>query len=181
MVGVSQIGGRVPQGAGGGGPMPGHQGVHGTGEDVSGLGLHGQPVLLALPALLGGEDLLGRRLRPVPHAEGLAGGLGAAGPAVGARPGPGGPCPVATPLTWKTSLAQVRKDSSCAQSSSPSPMGRMRSPPSSSSRVSTACAKAQKWGYARDPSPKTENLVVWGGTEQGAPSPSPTLPWGPWQ
>lgn len=61
-------------------------------------------------------------------------------------------------VTLKTFLAQVRKDSSWPQSSSPSPMRRIRSPPSSSSKVSTARAKAQKWGYAREPSPNTENL-----------------------
>lgn len=60
--------------------------------------------------------------------------------------------------TLKTFLAQVLKASSCPQSSSPSLIFRILSPPSSSRRVSTACPKAQKWGYARDPRPKTENL-----------------------
>lgn len=49
-------------------------------------------------------------------------------------------------LTLKTFLAQVLKDSSWPQSSSPSPMRRILSPPSSSRSVSTARAKAQKWG-----------------------------------
>lgn len=83
---------------------------------------------------------------------------------------PQDPLPMGCTLTWKTSLAQVRKDSSCAHSSSPSPMGRMRSPPSSSSRVSTACAKAQKWGYARDPNPKTENLGAPGAMSSEPPA-----------
>lgn len=49
-------------------------------------------------------------------------------------------------LTLKTFLAQVLNDSSWPHSSSPSPMRRMRSPPSSSNSVSTAWAKAQKCG-----------------------------------
>lgn len=61
-------------------------------------------------------------------------------------------------LTWKAALAQPRKASSWPHSSSPWPSCRSRSPPSSSSRVSTARAKAQKWGYAREPSPNTQNL-----------------------
>lgn len=46
--------------------------------------------------------------------------------------------------TLKTFLAQVLKASSCPQSSSPSLIFRILSPPSSSRRVSTACPKAQK-------------------------------------
>lgn len=61
-------------------------------------------------------------------------------------------------LTWKAAWAQPRKASSWPQSSSPWPSCNSRSPPSSSSLVSTARAKAQKWGYAREPSPKTQNL-----------------------
>ena len=139
-----------------------------TGEQIGALGLHGQAVLLALPTLLCHEDLLGC-LPSIPNAEGLAGSLGAQG-VLWAGVQPHSPLPVGHLLTWKTSLAQVRKDSSCAHSSSPSPMGRMRSPPSSSSLVSTACAKAQKWGYARDPSPKTENLGAPGAMSSEPPA-----------
>lgn len=46
-----------------------------TSQGLRGLGLHNQPVLLALPALGRREELLGPR-RPVPHAEGLTGSLG---------------------------------------------------------------------------------------------------------
>lgn len=163
--GVTQEG---PAGVGGG---PG--GV-GTGQSLGGLGLWHQPVPLALPALGRGEQLLGAP-RAVPHAEGLAGSLGVRGGqwvpsrgACGCPPtlGPGRPgvprCRTdpepPQPRTWNTWRAQVRNDSSWAHSSSPSPRGSTRSPPSSSSRVSTARAKAQKWGYARDPNPNTANL-----------------------
>lgn len=78
-------------------------------------------------------------------------------------------------LTWKAAFAQPRKASSWPQSSSPWPSCSSRSPPSSSSRVSTARAKAQKWGYAREPSPNTQNLGYQEASGQ-APSSSPQCP-----
>lgn len=78
-------------------------------------------------------------------------------------------------LTWKAAFAQPRKASSWPQSSSPWPSCNSRSPPSSSSRVSTARAKAQKWGYAREPSPNTQNLGYQEPSGQ-APSSSPLVP-----
>lgn len=75
-------------------------------------------------------------------------------------------------LTWKAAWAQPRKASSWPHSSSPWPSCRSRSPPSSSSRVSTARAKAQKWGYAREPSPNTQNL----GGRQPSREPAPSRP-----
>lgn len=62
-------------------------------------------------------------------------------------------------VTLKTFLAQVLNASSCPQSSSPSFIFRILSPPSSSRRVSTAWPKAQKCGYALEPRPNTENLA----------------------
>ena len=78
-------------------------------------------------------------------------------------------------LTWKAAFAQPRKASSWPQSSSPWPSCSSRSPPSSSSRVSTARAKAQKWGYAREPSPNTQNLGCQEASGR-APSSSPRCP-----
>lgn len=135
-----QSAGHRGTGAGGG------RGIGGTWQCVSSVRVHHKPMPLALPAPRRGEDLPSSCLDIVAHTERVARGLGG-----GNRSAELGPCnprcpPPRTAPTWKTQRAQVRKASSCAHSSSPSPMARMRSPPSSSSRVSTARAKAQKCG-----------------------------------